>query len=181
LKFYLFPTPLIKEKTKLLGGSVQILRQWSQNIIPYLFGLILVCQLVGGLIGYGRDLILPYSASRAVAEYLVNYGFDQATLVGSNDFMASPISGHLNKKIYYPESQAFGSFVIFTKNRQEVDDKEILRQINQKLGTTLTPPIILILNHPLTMTWPGLTITPLKQFRHSFIQEEQYYLYQVSR
>ncbi len=178
LKFYLTPTPLISPKA---GKAWLKLKQWAQSIAPKLLILILVCQLIAGFVAYGRDLLLPYSASRAVAQYLIDENLNTATLVGSNDFMVSPISGHINEKIYYPESQGFGSFVIFTKNRQEVDDKEILRQIDQKFGTTLTSPIILILNYPLTMTWPGLTITPLKQFRHSFIQEEQYYLYQVSR
>ncbi|AIE73188.1 MULTISPECIES: hypothetical protein [unclassified Synechocystis] len=175
LKFYLFPTPLLKEKFLFRA------KQWSQKAIPYLFSVILVCQLIGGLVGYGRDLLLPYSASRAVADYLVNQGLQEATLVGSNDFMASPIAAHLNRKIYYPESQAWGSFVIFTAERREVNQQEILAQIEQKLDTELKSPIILMLNYPLEITQPGLTITPLEQFRHSFIQEEQYYLYQINR
>ena len=156
-------------------------KQWSQKLAPYLFTLILICQLIGGLVGYGRDLLLPYSASRAVANYLVNQGLQEATLVGSNDFMASPIAAHLNKKIYYPESQALGSFVIFTAERREVNQQEILQQIDQQLGLKLRPPIILILNSPLEVSQPGLIITPLAEFRHSFIQEEQYYLYQINR
>jgi hypothetical protein len=175
LKFYLLPTPLLREKLWLK------LKQWSQKIAPYLFALILICQLIGGLVGYTRDLLLPYSASRAVAKYLVDAGLSQATLVGSNDFMASPIAAHLNRKIYYPESQALGSFVIFTAERQEVNQQQILQQIDQQLGFKLTPPIILILNSPLEVNQPGLTITPLAEFRHSFIQEEQYYLYQINR
>jgi hypothetical protein len=178
LKFYLTPTPLISSRANKIWLK---LKQWARDIAPKLLMLILVCQLIAGFVAYGRDLLLPYSASRAVADYLIDENLDTATLVGSNDFMASPISGHINKKIYYPETQTFGSFVIFTKDRQDVDDQAILRQIDQKLGTILTSPVILILNHPLEITWPGLTISPLKEFRHSFIREEQYYLYQISQ
>jgi hypothetical protein len=52
-----------------------------------------------------------------------------------NDYRCSPtilpISGYINRKIYYPEIQKISSFVLFTTQRKEVDHGEILSQLSQ--------------------------------------------------
>ncbi|MGA1621248.1 MAG: hypothetical protein ACO36E_00810 [Synechocystis sp.] len=159
----------------------QSLSRWSKRFAPPLLTLILTTQLIAGLVGYIRVVTLPYSASRATAAYLQQAGLDQLPLIGSEDFAVSPISGYLNAPIYYPEIQKKGSFVLFNQDRTVVDDAEILAQVNQQLTPPGSSPVILILNHPLdeNSTPLNLHITPLKEFRRSFIGNEQFYLYQL--
>ncbi|MFN9173354.1 MAG: hypothetical protein ACK58N_02240 [Synechocystis sp.] len=176
LKNYYDSLPLITAKNNQIW---QTLYRWSQRLAPIFLMVILTTQLIAGLVGYIRVVTLPYSASRAAADYLKREGSDRLTLVGSEDFAISPISGYINAPIYYPESQKFGSFVLFNQNRKIVDDAEILEQIDQGLMTQFQAPVVLILNHPLNGERQTLNIRPLAEFRHSFIGNEQYYLYQI--
>ncbi len=176
LKNYYHSLPLISAKANQFW---QTLYRWSQHLAPTFLMVILTTQLIAGLVGYIRVVTLPYSASRAVADYLKRENLDQLTLVGSEDFAISPISGYINAPIYYPESQKFGSFVLFNQDRKIVDDAEILEQIDQELMTQFQAPVVLILNHPLDGDRQTLNISPLAEFRHSFIGNEQYHLYQI--
>jgi hypothetical protein len=92
----------------------------------------------------------------------------------------SPISGYINRKIYYPEIQKISSFVLFTTQRQEVDHGEILSQLSQIIKKQ-SKPILLILNSPLKINHPELKISPIKEFKKGFNYDEQYYLYSVSK
>jgi hypothetical protein len=178
LSHYYSPLPLI---TKTAKQNWQTVYRWGQRLAPPLLTLILTTQLIAGLVGYIRVVTLPYSASRATAAYLQQTGLEQLPLIGSEDFAVSPISGYLNGLIYYPEIQKKGSFVLFNQDRKVVDDAEILAQVNQQLTSQRLSPMILILNHPLdtNSTPSNLHITPLKEFRRSFIGNEQFYLYQI--
>jgi hypothetical protein len=154
-----------------------IWQSWVKRHFLTFFIVLLYCQLVAGLVGYIRDLTLPYSASRATAHYLQRHQLDRLFLIGSEDFTMTPISGYLGRKIYYPESNKVGSFVIFNQQRHPVNDQEILQQVLSKLAES--SPILLILNHPLETSFPTLNIQPLEKFTNSFIGNEQYYLYLI--
>jgi hypothetical protein len=171
LKTYYQQIVLPTKLTRRLSG----LQIWVKNRASFCLMVILICQVLAGLVGYIRDSTLPYSASRAVAHYLQEQKLDQYFLVGSEDFAVSPISGYLDQKIYYPESQSLGSFVLFNRQRQVVNQAEILSQI-QALSQF---PTVLILNYPLAVQLPALDIQFLADFKQSFIGNEQYYLYQI--
>lgn len=172
LKTYYRPMAL----TTKLSHRLPRLQAWIKKQASFCLMIILICQLLAGLVGYIRDLMIPYSASRAVAHYLQEKQLDQYFLIGSEDFSISPISGYLDQKIYYPESQSLGSFVLFNRQRQIVDQVEILRQV-QSIGQF---PVVLILNRPLQSQLPALEIQFLADFKHSFIGNEQYYLYHIT-
>ncbi len=155
----------------------QRLRQWVKAQSNLVLMIILISQLLAGMVAYIRDLTLPYSASREVTHYLIENQLNDYDLVGSDDFTISPISGYLNQKIYYPESQALGSFVLFNSRRRSVSDADILEQISRFSRF----PLLLILNHPLEAELSSLSIQPLTEFKRSFIGNEQYYLYQINR
>ncbi|WP_148096702.1 hypothetical protein, partial [Aphanothece sacrum] len=93
--------------------------------------IILWLQLIAGGVAFGRDLLTPYSASRATANFIKENNLFTNIIVGSEDFTVSPISGYLNQKIYYPENQKLGSYVLFSDQRKLVEDREILAQISQ--------------------------------------------------
>ena len=141
---------------------------------------ILIAQVLAGLVAYVRDLSLPFSASRETAHYIKEHKLENSTLVGSEDFAVSPISGYLGKKIYYPEIKGYGSYVLFNGNRKEVNDLEILQQI-KNLIKTKQDNILLILNHAMApnTTQKDIQIEPIEKFTNSLISNEQYYLYSI--
>lgn len=142
-------------------------------------GLFLVMQLVGGLVAYGRDWTYPFSAGRAAAQYLQTHQLDQGFLMGSQDLAMAPLSGYLNRKLYYPERQAWGSFTLFNHERREVDAAEILRQAQEILQTQASE-IILIRNSELDLDSQNLRIEPLQSFTRGLIYNEKYYVYRLT-
>lgn len=176
-------------KSAFLTAQIQRLPKfWAKGINRWIYfarkqqnkfiSLILLCQMIAGLVSFGRDLTVSYSASRATAHYLQQEKFNNKLIVGSEDFAVSPLSGYLQKQIYYPETQKMGSFVLFNGDRKVVTDPEILRQI-PALMTAHPEGIILLLNHPLAAKSDRLHITPLSEFTHSFIYNEKYFIYDV--
>ncbi|HEY9612790.1 hypothetical protein [Allocoleopsis sp.] len=141
--------------------------------------LILFAQLAAGLVAFGRDLVVPYSASRAAATYIQSQHLEQMFIIGSRDATISPLCGYLNRKIYYPERQSLGSFVLFNSQRKEVDATAVLEQVSQLLQQNPTT-ILLILNHELKIARADLRVSTLSKFTKSLIFNEKYYLYEVS-
>ncbi|MEC4868855.1 MAG: hypothetical protein SAJ11_22505, partial [Jaaginema sp. PMC 1078.18] len=173
LSHYYRDWPLILKQTKFS-------RKWfnfSNRSKKALVMVLLYLQLIAGIVAYSRDLMLPFSASRATAEYISQQGLNDLFIVGSQDVIMSPISGYLRRKIYYPESQALGSFVLFTNRRQEVNPEEVLRQVGELLK--IHDSILLILNYPLELSPTNLKIEFLAKFQKGLIYDEKYHLYRV--
>ena len=141
--------------------------------------IILSAQLAAGLVAFSRDLVVPYSASRAAARYIQSQHLERMFMVGSRDATISPLCGYLNRKIYYPERQGLGSFVLFNSQRKEVDATAVLEQVSQLLQQKPTT-ILLILNHELNTARADLKVSTLSKFTKSLIFNEKYYLYEVS-
>ena len=141
--------------------------------------LILYAQLVGGIVAFSRDLLIPYSASREAARFIKKQHLEQMFIVGSRDANVSPLCGYLDRKIYYPERQGMGSFVLFNSQRKDVEVASVLEQVSQIIRQQQTT-ILLILNYELKTAKPDLNVLLLAKFTKSFIGNEKYYLYQVS-
>ena len=142
--------------------------------------VILSAQLAAGIFSFSRDLLIPYSASRATAQFIQNQQLEQMLIVGSEDFAITPICGYLNRKIYYPESRQLGSFVLFNNQRQSIDADGVLEQVSQ-LSKKENKDILLILNYELNHSRNDLKISALAKFTNAFIHNEKYYLYLVKK
>ena len=160
----------------------QVVIVWTKFVKKHknaLLMIILFAQLAGGIVAFSRNLIIPYSASREAARYIQNQQLEQMFIVGSRDANISPISGYLNRKIYYPERQGMGSFVLFNSERKDVDSVTVLEQVSQIVKQKQSN-ILLILNYELKTARQDLNLVLLAKFTKSFIGNEKYYLYQVT-
>jgi len=173
---------LLTQPLSNLPNSVQqAITKWFSFVAKYkniLIMLILFAQVVAGIFAFPRDLFVPYSASRETAKFIQTQQLDKMFIVGSQDARVSPISGYLQRQIYYPESQALGSFVLFNNQRREVNSAIVLEQVSQLIQQQQTE-ILLILNYELDSSRADLSISPLAEFTNSFIHDEKYYLYKV--
>ena len=155
-------------------------------IIKYKFKLltVLLCfHVFGGVYAYGRDIFDPFSASEAATEYIRNHQYEKLTIVGSKEDIVSPLSAFLNKKIYYPESEHFGSFSVWTARKdqnQNITHQEILEQTNNLLDQE-DEVVLLILNEELRSNIPELTVKTLSKFETSIVIDEIYYLYLITK
>jgi hypothetical protein len=67
----------------------------------------------------GCDWKYPFSASKKVAEYLVEQKLTQKPIIGCFDSVASAVAARLDTPIYYLQSNRLGTYLIFD-NKWEV-------------------------------------------------------------
>ena len=140
--------------------------------------MILWLQLIAGIVAFSRDLITPYSSSQVTANFIKDNELSNHLIMGSEDFTIAPISGYLNQKIYYPESQKLGSYVLFNNERKIVNDGDIMKQMINIIAEK-NQDILLIMNREFMERSPNLDIEFIEKFTKSFIYNEKYYLYLV--
>jgi len=164
------------------SGLKKIFLTWVKFVKKYktvFIMVILYAQLAGGIVAFSRDLLIPYSASREAAKFIKNQQLEQMFIVGSRDANVSPICGYLNRKIYYPEREGIGSFVLFNSQRKDVDSTTVLEQVSQIIKQKPSD-ILLILSNELKISRADLSVSLLGKFTKSFIGNEKYYLYRVN-
>ena len=168
------PSSLMPRRLPLIEPWITQSRRWFKRMLI----AVLITHLAGGLYGFTRDMLVPYSASRAAAAYMREANLQDAFIVASRDAQMAPLSGLLRRPFYYPERQMLGSYTLFFKgDRREVSQPEVLQQVSTLLSEQ--PQILLILTKELEIPAPGLVIEPIQSFTQSWTNEE-YYLYWVS-
>ncbi|MFN6563328.1 MAG: hypothetical protein RMY28_026525 [Nostoc sp. ChiSLP01] len=169
---------VLVNKFSVRQNSITFVHKWHHIALM----LILYVHFLGGIYSFSRDLVLPFSASRQTAQYLQKSGLDREFIVASRDANMAPLSGYLNRKLYYPELKQMGSFTLFNKARQDVEQADILNQISSLLKNQgERNKILLILNKKLNVNRNELNIVPIKDFEKNWIDSERYYLYWVDK
>ncbi|NJN74495.1 MAG: hypothetical protein HC799_17730 [Limnothrix sp. RL_2_0] len=163
---------------------------FSTKLFHWIFLAILTIHLLTGIALNIRDLFVPWSASRATANYMIQEGLEKEFIVASMDSHMAPLSGYLDRKLYYPEIESMGSFTLFLRTRQTADPAMVLSQTSEILSgdrpstNPIPSRVLLLLNtkldlEPIIDLAPNLKITPIAQFEKSYIHDEKYFLYWV--
>ncbi|MEH2420964.1 MAG: hypothetical protein V7K48_08550 [Nostoc sp.] len=178
LETYYQESTVLLNKFSIRPNLIIFVQKWHHIALM----LILYTQFFGGIYSFSRDLVVPFSASRETSQYIQKSGLDNEFIVASRDANMAALSGYLNRKFYYPELQNMGSFTLFKKGRQEIEQPEILSQINYLLkNQDEQKKILLILNKKLNVNRNDLKIVPIKDFQRGWVDNERYYLYWVSK
>ena len=170
--------------------SVAIERYKKQAI-----ALLFLIHSFAGIFAYSNDLIRPFSMSKATSNYIENTQLNNLPLMGVPDERVSAIPGYLNRKIYYPQSDRWGTFVIWDSQRENVTAKEIVepskeRQLIKrniagemnKIVQENPTDVLFVSTAPINFQIPGLKITPIKQFIADTIgRENSYRLYLIQK
>ncbi|MBN3871657.1 hypothetical protein [Nostoc sp. JL33] len=174
---YYQDSTVLLNKFSVRPNSITFVNKWHHIALM----LILYVQFGGGIYSFSRDLVVPFSASRETAQYIQKAGLNNEFIVASRDANMAPLSGYLNRKFYYPELQKLGSFTLFKKGRQDVEQPEILSQISSLLkNQDEQKKILLILNKKLNVNRNDLKIVPIKDFQRGWVDSERYYVYWVN-
>ncbi|MBD1804931.1 hypothetical protein H6F98_05630 [Microcoleus sp. FACHB-SPT15] len=155
----------------------RLVHSFSQYQYQYL-NLILCIHVFAGIFAFSMDFNYPFSASKEATKFLQQQDLNNTLIVGSTDYAVSPITGYLGGKIYYPESDRFGSFINWNE-RTSLENQEILEKIS-KLITQENKNILLVLSHELDVARPELEISKLSTTRTS-IANETYRFYLIQR
>lgn len=89
----------------------------GKRISKPFFTTILSFSVIGAIVAYTMEMQYKFSPSKEVANYVKENKLDSLPVVGITDFTISPLATYLDKKIYYPQMNDFGSFTIWSKKR----------------------------------------------------------------
>ncbi|MEW6735056.1 MAG: hypothetical protein AB1489_27445, partial [Acidobacteriota bacterium] len=155
--------------------------------------IILSIQLAAGALIFVLDLQRSFSTIEEAASFISRQ--PDTLLAGSPNYRVCCLSGFLDKKIYYPESNSFATFIVWKNSYKRIDDpQEVLNRVRQ-LSLQTNKEITLVLNYqiyisdgrssvPLSRTWldpeQRISISALTNFTDTTVAEgENYYLYLI--
>jgi hypothetical protein len=149
---------------------------------------VLVVQVVVAGYAYGSDLVHPFSNAEAVGRHLSRAEFSGVTLVGSIDYAVEPVTAYLDRPVYYPESERFGTFIDWGPSRRHVPPTAVIEDAVGLLRER-GADVVIVLNYP-----PGRMrlgeIVPVDsdarlryfaRFVGAIVPDENYYLCQLYR
>jgi hypothetical protein len=113
----------------------------------------LVCNLYASCIAYYKDIKYPFSNFPEAGEYVINSKLYNYAIMGSSDFIVSPLTYFTHKPIHLPESKRDQRFMIWDGSRRNaIDFNDIISELN--LEVTKHDTVVLILSTPLTYIGP---------------------------
>jgi hypothetical protein len=82
--------------------------------------IVLIIHIFGAGVAAIFDWVYPFTRAKEVANYIINNHLENKIIIGwRDDFMPSVIAYANLKKIYYPQGERFGSFVVFDAKREK--------------------------------------------------------------
>ena len=84
------------------------------------FTLILAVHVIGGVIAYYKDIKFPFSTSEKASAFIRDNRLTEYEMIGSIDYIISPLATQLKKKILYAERKEYGSFIIYDQKRTSI-------------------------------------------------------------
>lgn len=138
-------------------------------------------QLIAGVMESVRDWFYQYSSGKETAQFIKENKLENMLMIGDDDYVASIISGYLNKKIYYPRRHEFGSFAAWNKKRINLIAREEVLGQAEKLMLQNQQSVLLILNYKLDPSEMPSHLKMIAQFTDHFdrpeVIGEVFYLY----
>lgn len=157
-------------------NGVERASSWFAPFQSGVLYFLLAVQAGAGVAVSVAALKIPFSQSRAAAEFIRANKMDRWTIIGDRDFSVSPIAGYLDREIYYVAGNRFGSFIIWDKKRIG-DASGSVMPFAVKTATELHQKVLVILSYPAATVGQG--VTEIAFFDGAIEQRENYYLYVV--
>ncbi|NJK38558.1 MAG: hypothetical protein HC835_02340 [Oscillatoriales cyanobacterium RM2_1_1] len=152
--------------------------QWRRKFLS----IILSIQFLAGIHAYSVDSLYPFSMGKATAQFVQNSNLSHLKILGMDDRLTSVISGYLDKQLYYPEVDRFGSYWTgWGKNF----DEQVFRQRTEMLIAQEPVGILMILTKPLNPSLfaeSSIKVTEIKRLSQpSITPEESSYIIYLAR
>ncbi|HEX3128316.1 MAG TPA: hypothetical protein VH394_13380 [Thermoanaerobaculia bacterium] len=140
---------------------------------------LLAIQIVAGVWIFGQDLVRPFSAAQATAEFLRDPQYAEMTILGYRDSVSTPVAGYLGRPFYYPQSRSLGTYVLWNQDRVgEVPFGEMCRLLRRQVRQH-REGVLLVFNQPPPLCGARLKPEELASFRDSLLPEEGYGVYRL--
>ena len=169
----------------------QALARLGDRVGSALLTGVLVLNVVGGAVAYGRDLREKFTVTGEVADYVLESPWVDLPIVAATDFQTSPLSALLRRKLYYPEQREPGSFLIWDADRKDlIDLDDVAASVRAVLARQGGTRCLLILSFqpmeirdgvraPILQGFlaPDVRIEHLRSFAPGVVADETYHLY----
>lgn len=160
------------------------------KLFPHLLTFCLAIHSAAGIHRVLYDFYVPYSAGKVTAEYIQAQGWSDEQIFGTRDVEVSTVSGYLDRDIFYPELNDWGSYAQWN-NRISIDRKDTLFHLNSFFSKHPDINRLLVIlskasafremNTGQTKVQGDLRILADKKFERSWIKPERFYLYWVEK
>ena len=156
------------------GAQVYKTRFSTKQLISIYTTILFAIQPIAGTVCAVTDLVYPFSASQAAAEFIKEQHLIETQMVGSKFDLASAIACYLNHPIYYVENGQVGTFTSWGKPRSKLSPTEVIETAS-RLRDHIHRDVLLILSFDPGDSAAGLH--KLASFERSVLKEERYWLY----
>ena len=169
-----------------------LLANTGKKIQPLFISIVLLFQLIAGAMYFYNDYKLPFSGSTETADFIKQQKLDTLPVIGSQDYAVSPLSSLLYKKIFYPESQSYGSFIIWDnhlRKHQNPDFDIVFSSVDSVMGKQHKQAILILnalpsgpegkLEH--AFITPTIKLDLIHQSENSMVADEYYYVYLATK
>ena len=171
------------------------LASFGKRISKPFFTTILSFSVIGAIVAYTMEMQYKFSPSKEVANYVKENKLDSLPVVGITDFTISPLATYLDKKLFYPQMNEFGSFTIWSKKRK---DQMSFQEAVASLGAFIdkhNQKVLWIKDSAPQVSMDGvnqqdmekailrndLQVDLLKKFSPGIVSDERYFIYLVQK
>jgi len=161
------PRRRLKKKRSLLAP-----RSFSSAFLTTLLSI----QAFTGIYAYTIDLIYPFSTSQETAQYIQSHQLENEVLFGYDDRQVVSVSGYLDRSIYFPNREIFGSFWKGAKPKLETP-QAVASSIDK--FAQQQPSFIAIMSEPIAADLTVANLTELARFDRAIRHDERFYVYRV--
>jgi hypothetical protein len=175
-------------------GLVNRVSLLGNKIRTPFFILILAIHFIGGVVAYSKDIMYPFSVSSQASDFIRENNLAQYEIIGSRDYIVSPLVSQLGKKILYAERKDYGSFIIYDQKRTNIWSFKEVQYLVQEMNINGHKRLILVKDIPILMSFTDseetipwedgmmtetLNLKLLKTIDPGIVHDEKYYIYSV--
>lgn len=152
---------------------------WSRKTRNAILTSILCLHVISAAFAFYTDLRHPFSAGRAVADFIKGLGLKKVVVVGDGTYITT-VGAYLNQQVYFGGRNRFGTFVVFDKKLYRPKCPELIEQ-TKRMAKSLDSDVILVLNEEIPCQLPDTKILPLMEVTDTIVSDERAYVYMLKR
>lgn len=145
---------------------------------PAVLALFLGFQALAGLFAAAMDIGHPFSRGEVTAEFIKRNGLENRVLVGDIDYVMSSIAAHLERPIYLPRGERWGTFQLNMPAARPNTDMNHITQAAERLSRASGREFLILLNYPLnTDSLITRSLRLVGKTGQAVVNDEAFYLY----
>ncbi|MDD8026165.1 MAG: hypothetical protein PHI34_06615 [Acidobacteriota bacterium] len=151
---------------------------WARRAVPAVLVAVLAVQTAGTAVAVRYEIELPFSQGKRVAQYIREQGLTDWVLVGDIYYSLAPICAYLDRPIYQPFHERWGSYALWTRPDHLNRGMSQIQDEAERLSRETGKEYLLILSYHLDRdSLATRHLRPVAFFGGSIVMDESYYLY----